>query len=251
MTLLLSLLLLFPQQPVDSSRVEQLEQRIDQLESRMERQEVSKQYFEDVVDNQRWTFGIGLAVTTAIFGFIGWGIFEWRAGNIEDNLENKLIDLESKMDYKISDAKDDAIEISKAQFKTSIDKITDNTSDIENLQNDIYEYLSEHYNSIVREYRIKESLDTLEPIKIEARRLILESEVSDFDAIDFMSIDLFPTFPQIRYLIDLVDEDTEWESSDKEKIQSYLSELMDKYSGNEERVEALQQISTTVDAIGE
>lgn len=94
--LFLSLLLLgTPVQSVeDSSDIQQLRKQVEVLESRIAEHEAKTESFTDILSSQRWTFGAAITfitvLVTVLFGLVGWSIFEWRAGYIEEDLESQI-----------------------------------------------------------------------------------------------------------------------------------------------------------------
>jgi hypothetical protein len=90
------------QDSVSTTRYEKLESRVNELEKRVSEQETRAESFQSILTGQRWTFGIGVTLitilVTVLFGFIGWGIFEWRAGKIEEGLDGKINGLEDDIE---------------------------------------------------------------------------------------------------------------------------------------------------------
>ena len=84
----------FAQDSVSVQKFEELEKRVEAMESRVAEHEAKAESFTDILSSQRWTFAAAITfvtvLVTVLFGFVGWSIFEWRAGYVEEDLESKI-----------------------------------------------------------------------------------------------------------------------------------------------------------------
>lgn len=112
-----------------------MRKQVEVLESRIAEHEARAESFTDILSSQRSTFRWGIILitilATVLFGVVGWGIFEWRAGYIEESLQEGIDSFKKRTEENINKLEENITE----SVSDNKNKINNTREEIERLDN--------------------------------------------------------------------------------------------------------------------